>query len=166
MGTMSMKNIARQEFLTFADAIKMMPKGPASLVVGFPFMSNQVDAMMQLIIAQGIGAEVEEILRNPLAEAWEYAIAPSQGILLASGEEFGDGYHLMRRAYRQLILASLPEVKNQWAKKLARIGLDTIYNTMADYVVNISKIVDEDQIHMATLTENGIEAFLIGGDAA
>ena len=164
MGTVPMRNIARQEFLTFADIIKTIPKGPSSLIIGFPFMANQVDAIMNLIINQGQGAEVEEILKNPISLAWETSIAPCQTTLLAAGEEFGDGYNLMRRAYRQLILASMPNVKSDWTRSLARIGLDTIYNTMADYVVNQSPVVNPDNIIMATLTENGIEAFVIAED--
>ena len=152
---------AREEFLTFADAIKAMPKGPASLVVGFPFMANQIDAMMDLIVSQHQGADMEEILRNPVMEAWETCISPRQSILLAGAEEFGDGYSLIRRAYRQLLLASMPNVKEEWARELARIGLDTIYNVMADYIVNISDVINPEMIIMATLTEHGIEAFVI-----
>jgi hypothetical protein len=127
-----------------------------------PFIVSQVD-MISEAISHHNGEVLEHLIRGTVTEVWETSTTSTNCVLVAPHEEFGDMYHTMRRCYRQLLFAVNENVKQEWVKAIGRAALNLLYESMADYVVHISKeIVDPKQVIMATLADEGIVVFVAG----
>lgn len=156
-----MRPSVREEFLSFADVLKRKDQVRGSqptLARGLPFIVGHLDALRSVIIPPG---NPEDIIRRAIEETWETSVSSHSVILLETAEAFGEMYPVIRQTYRQFILASLPEMIDKRTVKLARIGMTLLYEVLADYLVNTHKVFNPQNVIMATLTDRGIEAFVI-----